>query len=29
VITLEPQGDNAILALAWEKTRAFVSLAKK
>jgi hypothetical protein len=29
VITLEPQGDNAILAVAWEKTRAFVSLSKK
>jgi hypothetical protein len=29
VITLEPQGDTAVLALAWEKTRAFVSLAKK
>jgi hypothetical protein len=29
VITLEPQGENAILALAWEKTRAFVSLARK
>ena len=29
VITLEPQGDNAILAVAWEKTRAFVTIAKK
>jgi DUF2911 family protein len=29
VIMLEPQGDTAILALAWEKTRAFVSLARK
>lgn len=29
VITLEPQGDAAILAVQWEKTRAFVSLAKK
>ena len=29
VITLEPQGDTAILAVAWEKTRAFVSLSKK
>ncbi|HET9707913.1 MAG TPA: DUF2911 domain-containing protein [Gemmatimonadales bacterium] len=29
VITLEPQGETAILALAWEKTRVFVNLAKK
>ena len=29
VITLEPQGDNATLAVSWEKTRASVSLAKK
>ena len=29
VITLEPQGNTAVLALAWEKTRAFVSLSKK
>jgi hypothetical protein len=29
VITLEPQGDTTILALAWEKTRAFVSLSRK
>lgn len=28
-ISLEPQGDHAILALAWEKTRAFVTLSKK
>ena len=29
VITLEPQGDNAALAVTWEKTRAFVILSKK
>ena len=29
VITLEPQGAGEILAVEWEKTRAFVSLAKK
>ena len=29
VITLEPQGDGAVLALAWEKMRAWVALAKK
>jgi hypothetical protein len=28
-ITLEPQGDGAVLALQWEKTRAFVNLTKK
>jgi hypothetical protein len=29
VMTIEPQGDGAALALAWEKTRAWVALAKK
>ena len=29
VITVEPQGDGALLALAWEQTRATVALAKK
>lgn len=29
MITLEPQGDATILAVAWEKTRAFVTIAKK
>jgi len=29
VITLEPQGDGGVLAFSWEKTRAFVNLAKK
>lgn len=29
VIRLEPESDSAILALEWEKTRAFVRLAKK
>ncbi len=29
VIKLEPQGDTTTLVLEWEKTRAFVSLAKK
>lgn len=28
-ITLEPQGDTTVLAIAWETTRAFVTLAKK
>lgn len=29
VMTLEPQADGAVLALAWEKTRAWVAIAKK
>jgi hypothetical protein len=29
VITLESHGDGAVLALAWEKTRAWVAIAKK
>ena len=29
VITVEPQGDGGVLAVAWEKTRAWVALAKK
>lgn len=29
VITLEPQGDAGVLAFAWEKTRAWVNVAKK
>ena len=29
VITVEPQGDGGVLAVAWEKTRAWVTLAKK
>jgi hypothetical protein len=29
VITVEPQGDGGMLAVAWEKTRAWVALAKK
>jgi DUF2911 family protein len=29
VMTIEPQGDGAVLALAWEKTRAWVALAKR
>jgi hypothetical protein len=28
-ISLEPQSDGAVLALQWDKTRAFVNLAKK
>jgi len=28
-ITLEPQGDTTVLAVAWETTRAFVTLARK
>jgi hypothetical protein len=29
MITVEPQGDGGVLAVAWEKTRAWVTLAKK
>ena len=29
LITLEPQGDAGVLAFAWERTRAFVTVAKK
>jgi DUF2911 family protein len=28
-MTIEPRGDGAVLALAWEKTRAWVAFAKK